>query len=495
MAGDVAVADIDGDGHLDIVTGMGNDASPGHMHVFFGPFIDGKASDVWSSTMTDYYRRVAVGDINGDRCLDIAVAIMPPINGDAGVAQSTGSVPDAMLDAWTSGQQAVAVYRNTCAASASKKKGRDLGAYPSQAFVIRSASLGAGVSPPVTALSVALGDYDSDGDLDLAVGGGNFSYNITMPIFVLTNESGTFQPSAPTTGWRSSSPTVSFSVRFLDLDSDGSVDLLTTGIPDGSAPNWGTWFRGTGTTLIKEGTALTAQGMPDVDIIATDMIGEDGGTVVVAALNARGFTGPRPGQGLQDGLGWAALVQQQAIATSIQSQPHLATDVQFADLDGDGQVDLLWPTWAPGSPLGDRGPLFCGGHVRASGGPADAQTLGPAKTVFYTEGLAVGDLAHDLGTLTTTDYRPPSCSGSRGHVVTLPMPNVQEVVKVVGANVPSFAAPPDSRLVYVNGGYPCGNPPLISYKSSNSIDIVLVDGVVPGRPVDNMPVKIFWSDK
>jgi hypothetical protein len=61
---------------------------------------------------------------------------------------------------------------------------------------------------------VAWGDYDSDGDLDLAVA------NLNRPKRVYRNEDGTF-----TLAWQSLENDASYSLDWGDYDGDGDLDL------------------------------------------------------------------------------------------------------------------------------------------------------------------------------------------------------------------------------------------------------------------------------
>ena len=79
----------------------------------------------------------------------------------------------------------------------------------------------------VYSTSVAWGDYDKDGDLDILLAGASSSGIVTK---VYRNDSGTFTDTgANLTGFASSS------VAWGDYDKDGDLDILLTGL-DGSEP-------------------------------------------------------------------------------------------------------------------------------------------------------------------------------------------------------------------------------------------------------------------
>jgi len=117
----VAVGDFNGDGHLDLAS-----ASSGDSKIAWYQNTDGLGTfgnQIVVSTATSYAYSVAVGDFNGDGHLDLASA--------------------------SEGDNKIAWYKNT----------DGLGTFGAQIVVSINAS---------NALSVAVGDFNGDGNLDLA---------------------------------------------------------------------------------------------------------------------------------------------------------------------------------------------------------------------------------------------------------------------------------------------------------------------------------------
>ena len=75
-------------------------------------------------------------------------------------------------------------------------------------------------SDPTT--SVAWGDVDNDGDLDLAVGNGNFATNVNDRFYnrIYCNTNGQLTPC-----WQAPEPDITLSVAWGDVDNDNDLDL------------------------------------------------------------------------------------------------------------------------------------------------------------------------------------------------------------------------------------------------------------------------------
>jgi len=486
MPADILAADVDADGYLDLVIATGNDHGTGQVQVLFGPFNGGTPQYTWTSNAANYYRRLAVGDIDGDGDLDIAVALVTaaPSRGrlhpkttypcDGGAPQfggGAGSVNATLVSASTGGS--VAIFQSE------GSNPRDLGSTPTQTFAFTPAACSDGDA--VVAGSVDFGDFNGDGHLDLAVGAGTEDRSCTAPVQVLQNAgNGSLLGTSGGAGWLSAVTLFGFSVRFLDWNGDGLVDLLVTGY---QGAQWGFLFQGTqsGSTvaLAKTPTPLSVPGgLACAPGFASDAIAQDGdgGAVVAAAINALNsywFGLPTT----------AALAQTSSVQELISASP-IATGIRLADLDNDGRLDMTFATlsFTPGYDAGTcgsdpalAGSLYCVGDVLGSRAPP-ALALGSS---FYDQGVATGDLHEKTGTRT---YAVPTCAGAGTRFV-IPVPDpafagfTASSQVTVGQAPPlarsGYAIAPNDRLLYVAGGVPCGTPASVTYNYSPGTDIAL----------------------
>lgn len=204
----LAVADIDNDGFRDIIVSNGNDMAPQTLIVYYndgqGNFSENRR---WESLDTDYNGNLAVGDVDSDGDIDVAVSVFL----GPGKKYETGGVK---------------MYYN---------QGGQLEPRPSFRSQDGCPSFGC-----------AFGDADGDGDLDLAVACGeaiaaeesfatagkcwnvNTDKGEESPPYqdyakIYYNEEGTFPQTA---SWKSAEKLISYAVTFGDLNQDGFLDLL-----------------------------------------------------------------------------------------------------------------------------------------------------------------------------------------------------------------------------------------------------------------------------
>jgi hypothetical protein len=164
----VAWGDWDGDGDLDLA--VGNSGQPNRLYRNDGGALT--ASAVWSSVEADNTESVAWGDYDGDGDLDLAVG---------------------------------------------NRLGQPNRLYRNDGRALTTSAVWSSVEAENT-YSVAWGDYDGDGDLDLTVGNGYPG----QPNQLYRNDDGLLTASAI---WSSGEADYTYSVAWGDYDGDGDLDL------------------------------------------------------------------------------------------------------------------------------------------------------------------------------------------------------------------------------------------------------------------------------
>jgi len=179
-----AFADINGDGWIDFVTSNGNDMNMDFNGVYMNNLGTLETITSWRSLDAGFFGHCYAGDVDNDGDMDLAVAY---------------------LGRDTFGDHQARVYRNT---------GSGLEATPSwKAGDLHSS------------FDCCLGDFDVDGDLDLAISAGD-AYDTLHPYDrtrIYRNSGGVFD-TLPY--WSASDSNPGDAVRFCDIDNDGDLDLF-----------------------------------------------------------------------------------------------------------------------------------------------------------------------------------------------------------------------------------------------------------------------------
>ncbi|MCX6303107.1 MAG: FG-GAP-like repeat-containing protein [Bacteroidia bacterium] len=278
--GSSAWGDYDNDGDLDILlTGYSGSEAISKIYRNNGDNIFSGQTDIALTGV--YYSSVAWGDYNNDGDLDI---LLTGLN--------------------SMGQSISKIYRNNGDNSFSEQSG----------IALTGVYLG----------SVAWGDYDNDGDPDILLTG-NSSGNIISKIYTNNgNNSFTEQTNISLTGVERSS------VAWGDYDNDGDLDILLTGVSiDGSIS---IIYRNNGDNSFSEQTGIALAGVNwssvawgdydndgDLDILLTGYTGSEAISKIYCNNGDNSFTE-------QTGIAFAGVEN---------------SSIGWCDYDSDGDLDIL----------------------------------------------------------------------------------------------------------------------------------------------------------
>ena len=285
----LALGDLDNDGDLDLITGSGstedyeiiawdNDGTP-----FAGTWT---ANDVGASS--DDVNTLALGDLDGD--------------GDLDLVTGSGSTEDNELIAWT----------NDGTPFAGTWSANDVGAS----------------SDDVNA--VALGDLDNDGDLDLITGSGSTEDN---ELIAWANDGTPFAGTWAANDVGASSDDVN-SLALGDLDNDGDLDLVS----------------GSGSTEDNELIAWTNDGTPFVGTWSANDVGaslDDVNSVTIGDVDIDGDLDIVSGSGSGEDMEVIFWANDKTpfvgtwTATDVGASTDSVADVSLGDLDDDGDLDFI----------------------------------------------------------------------------------------------------------------------------------------------------------
>ncbi len=314
----VAIGDMNGDGNADLAVAniVSNDVS---ILLNYG---DGTLADDVTYGVGDNPLSVAVGDLDGDGDLDIAVA--NGIGDNVSVLLNRGDATFADDETYATGKPSSVVIGDldgdgdldlVVANGGANIWGEDgdvsvLLNHGDGTFA-DNVRYGTGSRP----LTVAIGDLDSDGDIDLAVTNEN-GFNVSV---LLNNGDGTFADDVLYE--------TSFfpgSVAIGDLDVDGDLDLAVSSAWGGGITVLLNIGDGTFADLVYAGGG----GSPDTVVIG-DMDGDADPDLIMTNLGSEIVSVL-----LNNGDG--------TFATDLRySVGELLSSVAIGDLDGDGDLDLV----------------------------------------------------------------------------------------------------------------------------------------------------------
>ncbi|HEX6810299.1 MAG TPA: VCBS repeat-containing protein, partial [Planctomycetota bacterium] len=344
----VALGDVDGDGDLDLV--FGNSFQQNRLYLNNGT---GTFTDVTTARMPvdgDNSRAAVIGDVDGDSDLDL-------VFGNDGqqsrlyLNNGAGAFTDA-----TAARMPVGNFAATCSALGDVDSDGDLdlvfGVWGQNRLY---ANNGTGTFTDATTArmpadndntrAMVIGDVDGDSDLDLVFG--NW---LSQNRLYLNNGSGSFDATAPTMAVNSDDTRA---LAMGDVDGDGDLDLVFGNTPNGIAGQNCLYLNnGLGTFTDVTATRMPIDNDPTTSVALGDVDG-DGDLDLVFGTAPNPFSSV--GQNrlyLNNGAGTFGDVT----ATLMPADNDLTTCVAIGDVDGDGDRDLVFGN--SGYPAGQQNRLY-----------------------------------------------------------------------------------------------------------------------------------------
>jgi hypothetical protein len=329
----VALGDVDHDGDLDLVAGNNDQRNR--------LYLNNSTSNPWTgvtgseiTTDTVFLNSLALGDMNGDGELDLVVGGFDEPSRlylNNGTSNPWSGVAGSNITADVRKTQSVALGDVDRDGDLDMVTG-NAGSKANRLYLNNGTSApfngvtGSNIadSTPFVKLAVALGDMDGDGDLDLVAG------QAGSPIRLYLNN-GTSNPWGGVTGTNiTTDATSTVSVALGDVDRDGDLDVVAGKVnhPNRLYLNNGTSDPFNGVT----GSDITADAMDTLSVVLGDVDGDGDLDVVAGNLDQRNRL--YLNNGTSDPFAGAA-------GSDISTDADDTRSMALGDVDGDGDLDFV----------------------------------------------------------------------------------------------------------------------------------------------------------
>ncbi|WP_437970525.1 VCBS repeat-containing protein [Sorangium sp. So ce260] len=442
----LGLADINGDGFKDIVVANGNDMEKKPIVVYYndrtGRF---PVQPSWSSEDVDYNTGLAVGDIDRDGWVDVAVSVGP-------------MPPHVKLGH-------VKVYRN---------RGGSL-----------EPSAGYRSEDRYSSVGCALGDMDGDGDLDLAASVALEEGAAPGPARIYENVGGALS-ALPT--WKSARVDHSFGMEFADIDQDGLLDLAVA-MP--GAPIFRGVLRDGGVISLPREPGWTASASIRYPMfLDAGRLGASSGLVVsysdygAGAAPSGGDPMPSAPAGRRAAVAGAGAgassTRFEAYAPELKpgstwtsASTGWGAGVALADVSGDGVLDLIAGRWGPAAP-----PKAVGAPLQiylGQGGGFTREPVWVSATSTVQETIALTDLGREALQSATETFRIEREQA----VVTLSRQVIEQIDEIRRNGAPvaprDVAALPGGSWISFAQRLKPGEEIQVRYTYSTELDIVVTN--------------------